>query len=108
MLTSGIGAATRAVTWWGCTALTWDPYFPRFVSADPEEAALGAFTTEQALPTVDTDTVINLDAFTVDMQQRIVRQLGRGKCSRWVLFSNRAGKANSGARRLLAKVGTLV
>ena len=82
VLTTGIGAAAQATTWWGCTALTWDTHFPRFVSANAEDGSLGALTPVQAMSTVDTDTVIDLNAFSEDIQKRIVQQLGKGLCSR--------------------------
>lgn len=68
LLSLGLGVATGATTWWGCTTLTWVPHFPWYVSPNPEDAALGALTTLQAMLFVDTDTIICLDAFTVKVQ----------------------------------------
>ena len=69
---------------------------------------MGAMMPAQAMSSVDTDTVIDLDAFPVAVQQRIVQQLAKGRCSRWVLFSECARKVNSGARKQLQQVGTMI
>ena len=60
-----------------------------------------------ALQTVDRDSVIFLDAFPEKLQKAIVAQLGRRRCSRWVVLSNRATR-KCGARQLLSRVGTEV
>ena len=104
VLSSKLGTATRAHTWWGCTPLTWDPHFPRFVSPDDEDAKMGARRVEDELGRVDTDTIIMLDAFPSEHRQQILEQLGRQKCSRWVVISTEA-RTKSKTRRALEKVG---
>ena len=90
VMLSSLWLVTKATTWWGCTALSWDLHFPSFVSPDPLDVELGATPFNRALATVGQDSVICLDAFSDDQQHIILTALGKSKCKRWVLFSSKA------------------
>ena len=74
-LSSGLGLATGATTWWGCTGVTCDQQFPQYVSSNAEDEELGSKNFEQALTEVSKDTIIMLDEFNDEQRKKILLTL---------------------------------
>lgn len=75
-ITSRLSLVIHHHTLWGCTGLTWDPQYPRFVSPHPDDVRLGGTPLEEALATVGDGSVILLDAFSAAQQATILAALG--------------------------------
>ena len=104
-LSSGLGIATGAVTWWGCTALTWDQHFSQFVSPVEADEELGSLNFRQALTQVGRRSIINLDAFNDTQRRDIMLALKDSDAKEWVVFSMK-GRVTSPTRTVLSSIGT--
>eukprot|EP00961_Rhodomonas_salina_P121224 1631735-Rhodomonas_salina.1 len=73
--TSCISLAAESYTLWGCSAMTWDPQFPQYVSPAAEDTALGSLDFDTALCSIGSNTLILLDEFKKEAQTRILSAL---------------------------------
>ena len=100
--TSTLSVATQTTTFWGCTSITWDNQFPSFVSPDPHDRALGSLSFDDALVNIGNGDVIDLEAFTVDQQARILGALKQTPHRHYVILSRHHPSSSSQHRTLSA------
>ena len=74
-LSSGMGIANGATTWWGCTSLTWDRQFPQYVSPCAEDEQLGSSNFTKALAKIGENSIIMLDSFSEEQRKLMLYAL---------------------------------
>ena len=98
--TTYLALATEATTLWGCTGLTWDTQYHDFVSPDDLDVALGGTSFADGLTSRLHRSVIILDSFTTDQQDRLLDALGAAPPQRWTIIARQGADYLARTQRL--------